>query len=295
MLFYEGLSCPVCQRPFVDSDDVVTCPQCGLPHHRECWHQVGHCQAEHLHNTAQQWSRTAQQQTVNQQAPQSTYQTPEQGSYHEYKPFSQFEFEASRPHFDDNDVIDDVATNDYAVVVGVKTEYYIPRFRRVAAGQNGGWNWAAFFFGAYWLIYRKMYIGGILLLVLNLFHTFLTGFVLQQLNITDPQQLYDAFYTIMDTVMASETINTVQQTQLFYLLSIWVMSAIMITIDILLAVYANQLYQQHCANVIRKTRTRCPDLTSPELTGIGGTSIGIVLISGVLVSFIEQLIGILFM
>ncbi len=289
MLFFEGLSCPVCHRPFVNSDDIVSCPQCGLPHHRECWHQVGHCHAEHLHNTEHQWSRTVEQPPVNQQPSEPPYQAAPQESYHEYKPFSQFE--APHPHFDVNDTIDGISANDYAVVVGTKTEYYIPRFRRVAAGQNGGWNWAAFFFGAYWLIYRKMYLGGVLLLILNLFNTFLSTFVLQQLNITDPEQLYDAFYMILE----SASVNGVQQTQLFYLLSIWIMSAIIFTIDILLAVYANQLYQQHCANVIRKNRMRCPDLSSPELTGIGGTNIGVVLICGVLVSFIEQIIGILFM
>lgn len=35
--------CPVCNQPFKDGDDVVTCPQCGTPYHRTCYQQVGVC------------------------------------------------------------------------------------------------------------------------------------------------------------------------------------------------------------------------------------------------------------
>ena len=39
MFFYEGCQCPVCGKSFQESDDIVVCPQCGAPHHRECWKQ----------------------------------------------------------------------------------------------------------------------------------------------------------------------------------------------------------------------------------------------------------------
>ena len=285
MAFYEGLSCPVCLKPFTEKDDIVSCPQCGLPHHRACWHQVGQCAATQMHNTDQQWVRPSEPTApVNEPQPQSAEPASYQPNYNEYKPFSQHE--STRATYDDNDVIDGVTANDYAVVVGNKSEYYIPRFRRIAGGGTGGWNWAAFFFGAYWMIYRKMYVGGFLLLALNLFQTFLTGYVMQAMNLVDSQQLYDSIYNLI--------YNATDSTQLFYLLSIWVVSAIIFVIDILVAVYGNKLYQQHCANVIQKARTRVPDLTAPELTGIGGTSIGVVLISAILMSFMEQLISIVF-
>ncbi len=288
MSFFKGLSCPVCNTLFVETDDIVTCPQCGLPHHRHCWQQTGHCHAEQLHGTDNQWSRsTAQQESACEQATEPPRDETPHNSYNEYKPFNQPQVQNA--HYHEGETIDGVSVGDHAVVIGNKTEYYIPRFRRIACGGNGGWNWGAFFFGAYWLIYRKMYLGGFLLLALNLFHTFLSGFVFNAMGITNTQQLYDVLYQMLYVA------PTTNPTQLFYLLSIWFLSAIITAINIMIAVFGNKLYYRHCNSVISKARQRVPDLSSPELIGIGGTTIGVVLISGILMSFLEQLISILFL
>lgn len=286
MLFYEGLSCPQCNKPFAGGDDIVTCPDCGLPHHRACWMELGHCHDAHLHNTEQQWTRPTNNPATQERVAEPTPAASPDYQYNEYKPFTQSE--TNTPRYDEGDGIDGISANDYAVVVGSKTHYYIPRFRRIAIGDNGGWNWGAFFFGAYWLIYRKMYLGGFLMLALNLFQTFMTTYVLKVLNITDMQMLYDALYSMMYSPA------TVDRKQLLLLLSIWILSAIMIAFKIMLAIFGNKLYHRHCTEVIRKARIRVPDLSAPELMGIGGTSIGVVLISGIFISFLEQLISILF-
>jgi len=57
MFFYEGYVCPVCDVKFSESDDVVSCPNCGAPHHRECWSNTGHCHFAANHGTSQQWRR----------------------------------------------------------------------------------------------------------------------------------------------------------------------------------------------------------------------------------------------
>lgn len=57
MFFYEGYICPVCKQKFNETDDIVACPDCGAPHHRACWQQVGHCQFAADHGTPQQWRR----------------------------------------------------------------------------------------------------------------------------------------------------------------------------------------------------------------------------------------------
>ena len=43
-------------------------------------------------------------------------------------------------------------------LVGVKSEYYIPKFQELKAqNKQTSWNWPAFLVAPYWLIYRKMY------------------------------------------------------------------------------------------------------------------------------------------
>ena len=40
---YTGIKCPVCEKTFTKQDDVVVCPECGAPYHRECYQKEGHC------------------------------------------------------------------------------------------------------------------------------------------------------------------------------------------------------------------------------------------------------------
>lgn len=46
---YIGEKCPVCGKNFHADDDVVVCPICGTPHHRECYENLGHCFNEEKH------------------------------------------------------------------------------------------------------------------------------------------------------------------------------------------------------------------------------------------------------
>lgn len=63
MFFYKGLSCPHCNTSFTENDDVVACPICGAPHHRDCWTENGGCSCAEDHGTDKQWSReTAKEQ-----------------------------------------------------------------------------------------------------------------------------------------------------------------------------------------------------------------------------------------
>ena len=57
MFFYEGYTCPVCGKAFEETDDIVACPECGAPHHRECWQREGRCHYAADHGTGRQWSR----------------------------------------------------------------------------------------------------------------------------------------------------------------------------------------------------------------------------------------------
>ncbi len=40
---YIGYECPACSRNFHADDDIVVCPECGTPHHRECYEKLGEC------------------------------------------------------------------------------------------------------------------------------------------------------------------------------------------------------------------------------------------------------------
>lgn len=54
---YENVSCPVCGKPLKEGDDVVVCPVCATPQHRECWMENGRCGNDDLHASGYIWSK----------------------------------------------------------------------------------------------------------------------------------------------------------------------------------------------------------------------------------------------
>ncbi len=52
---YTGCECIICQKLFQDDDDIVVCPDCGTPYHRECYQTTGRCINEALHAVGGNW------------------------------------------------------------------------------------------------------------------------------------------------------------------------------------------------------------------------------------------------
>ena len=52
---YIGTRCIVCSEKFKDGDDIVVCPECGTPYHRDCYSKNGKCVNDVLHKTGGSW------------------------------------------------------------------------------------------------------------------------------------------------------------------------------------------------------------------------------------------------
>lgn len=50
MVDFKDKICPVCNKPFVEEDDIVVCPECGTPYHRNCYSIENKCIYEDRHN-----------------------------------------------------------------------------------------------------------------------------------------------------------------------------------------------------------------------------------------------------
>lgn len=55
MAKYIGTKCIVCGDVFKEGDDVVVCPDCGTPYHRECWNRENKCVNTALHENGGSW------------------------------------------------------------------------------------------------------------------------------------------------------------------------------------------------------------------------------------------------
>lgn len=47
---YSNHRCPVCENPFDKDSEIVVCPDCGAPHHRECYEKLNHCYYKDKHS-----------------------------------------------------------------------------------------------------------------------------------------------------------------------------------------------------------------------------------------------------
>lgn len=55
MAGYIGTRCMVCSEKFTSEDDVVICPECGTPYHRDCYGKEGSCVNTVLHENGGAW------------------------------------------------------------------------------------------------------------------------------------------------------------------------------------------------------------------------------------------------
>lgn len=65
-----------------------------------------------------------------------------------------------------------ITDNDYIAFVGRNAQKYLPRFKKFnVLGMDNfkpAWHWPAFFFGPFWMFYRKLYLWGLLALFLEI-------------------------------------------------------------------------------------------------------------------------------
>ncbi|SQI35680.1 Protein of uncharacterised function (DUF2628) [Leminorella richardii] len=145
----------------------------------------------------------------------------------------------------------DAPSESYSkVFVGSKYYSFFP---------NGGdipksWNWTAFFFGAFWFIYRKMYLYAVLYLVL--------GFVLA---------------SVQELMGISEVMINVTS----------------IVLGVAAGIWANRLYKMHIDKKIAETLSYAKgnDII-PALKAKGGTNIGALLGTMALLFVVLMLAGI---
>ena len=205
---YRNMSCAACGVAFDEDADIVVCPVCGAPHHRECWKETGHCACEEKHADGFEWqperivigalsnetdetnetkNPSAAQPEQSQNAsgtvicPNCGMETPKNSGYcercgyyigreqkdafsweGEYSDIEQlFQFEEAEP-------INGVPAGDIRRFVGGMWIYYIPRFIRMARSKSSvSFNFTAFLTQGLWFVSRKMYLPGILLMLVN--------------------------------------------------------------------------------------------------------------------------------
>ena len=160
--------CPVCNEHFNKDDDLVVCPYCGTPHHRECYKENTKCANHEKHGDDFCWEPTfvSYEDTNNPHIEDIQNPLPQNFDLNQMPMGFPFPQNISNP-FDDfpKEFEDGVKTEDIAVFVRHESPRYLKKFQQIKDGKPS-WNWGAFFFAPYWFFYRKLYKLGVIFLTL---------------------------------------------------------------------------------------------------------------------------------
>lgn len=159
---YTGEICPVCNENFNPEDDIVVCPLCGTPHHRDCYKKNGECAHNEKHNEGYRWVHahtappSSPENKENTAPPFNPYTT--QGETHNSRDAASTVFWGTPQNpFDayPKELDEGVATEEAAEFVQMNAFKYLQNFFYQKSGKKT-FNWAAFLFAPYWFFYRKM-------------------------------------------------------------------------------------------------------------------------------------------
>ncbi len=194
MADYTNLVCPVCKETFSVEDDIVVCPICGTPHHRACWANEGKCANTAWHKENKTYNIEEERSKINEEQSSSEAENEEKkivvcprcAAHNDSQalfcnrcgaPISQgFGRRGDEPHYsqgnfygsmpfgnpfaaqNENELIDGVEAWKLTSVVKENKMRFIFFFKTLNSRKSKtSFNFAAFLFGPFYFLYRKMY------------------------------------------------------------------------------------------------------------------------------------------
>lgn len=280
-MIYQYDKCPVCSSLFKEGDDIVTCPHCGTPHHRNCYAEKGRCANAALHNhgfiykrkSAEDIYENSGENAVMDEDNKNQDEIPsalsaanhlnseipgeEKTNVIDSSLLQQLRQNFSRDSafvYKKDEKLDDVYLSDVITAVGVNFPKFVPKFRK---NRTISWNWSAFFFGPYYLFFRKMYKQGAAFLALD----FIGRLIVSMLFATELNAFFNA-------AMAADTkLSNIQYMKLIFdsmvstkaWIAYAIISAVMLVLHIIIAMISDRIYRSKTVSLIKNVDSKLAD------------------------------------
>ena len=297
----KGLSCARCQAYLFEDDDLVYCPVCGAPHHRSCYNDLGHCALEELHGTENEYKRPSLVEVKEEKKENTTKceicggeydsshgRCPKCSSpdFNRMNGFASFDFLGGIPA--EQDLGDNVTANDAKSFVFANTHRYIPKFAILNGKRKKSWNWMGFLFPAPWLLSRKMYKGGIIVLLLSIIANFLAYPLMFRLGNMGIDVTYYTYETVNQIAESLPEIGNLVVALAF------LGSFIDLGVRIFAGVFGDYVYKKHTIKTINKIKSESSDIQS-DYRKFGGVNFLLFVIGMLAIQYIPLILAALFL
>lgn len=301
-------SCPYCEKMFTDTDDTVYCPECGTPHHRECFVQHGECANVSKHAEGfvfKSESKTGDNSEKTEPSRNEPVICPQCGT--EISPTTlvcpgcgmrfgvmpnmggfayNTDFFMKGVTADADEDLGGFTVKDAAMYTQSKASDYIKKFsKQKKTGKSTGWNWAAFLFTPLWFFYRKLYKAGLCFVAVFVAISLFTA-VPASKDYNKAMETIEKYVTVYEdssyedlskqiASLSPEQMNEVTAAMLGYFKWTFIQLAIQIIPSAVAALFADKLYKNKIARDIESMREFSQNQKTFEMLMLrkGGTSI----------------------
>lgn len=264
---YSDYYCPFCGEVFEEESDVVVCPDCGTPHHRACWKEIGKCFNSDKHGTDENLRENCRLKYQSDSVDLDALDEQKQQTQAEANPSS-----SSDPITDSKpaqpQLINGKPAVLYEIALKKNQEYYMPRF--IGMGylkmKVKTPNFWACLVPLAWSVYRKMYKVAAAMLALYVLIFAVSGYFLysneafiqasNECAQEDPFYyenilLYDSGQDVTLTAKQQNLIEAMNNIEIPPVVGVTA-SVILIATRILLGMKADELYMKEIGKTISK-------------------------------------------
>ena len=293
---YYGCPCEGCGKPLTLQDDIVVCPDCGAPYHRDCYEKLGRCIHSAAHAAGYEWKFPYQESELctcpacgertlrseehcrccgavlppeGAEEPADRSEDPGEGSFDYSSFYRQFQETGTPPAdpmkqayeaaFGKEEAMDGIPCADWASYIGPASPAYMNTYCRMQlAHSKVSMSFSALLFGPFYFFYRKAWKPAFAFLAAELLLFVPT--LLQMMQITGSSLslgLSDSTYVVLGRVVSLASF----------------------ALMLVRGMFAKWFYRKSAAEHIRRIRAEFPDdaQRSVVLSAQGGVSWGAVL------------------
>lgn len=273
---YKGEKCFYCNEEFNDNDDVVVCPECGTPYHRDCYKQAGSCINHQLHESGESWKNTVDTDNKADKTESDNAENKNLSDEQTQTENNPFGFDLTKPFFglDPNEDFEGATMGEIFTFVKTNTLYYIPLFKKMKdMGSKISFNLTSFLFPYFYFANRKMWFMALVsvfvmlllqipALLIGLSDNIAYGFLDESMV----EYAQSVFHNLL--VFIENNYHTIEACA-------WVCNIGIYVFRFAMCLFGNWLYYRFTIKSVNKLKLRCPD---PQrrmsiISSTGGTSV----------------------